>query len=496
MSRSRKIINTLSGVVGIVFILCLAIFLKALLGINVLPTKYVALVLGAVGVIALILLLLLFIPKVNKVVKIITCIFALIFTGASIFGILKINDTTNFFKNIAADNFEIENYYVLVLKDSKYSAIEDIQDKKMGTFPSQIDSFANATSKLNEVVDVDAVEYDDLFKMALSLLEGKVEAILISDAHKQAIEEEYDYFSDKVKELYKIELKTELEEIVKDASVTKEPFTLYISGIDTYGPIATKSRSDVNIIMTINPKTNEIVLTSIPRDYYVQLHGTKGNKDKLTHAGVYGINMSVQTIEDLLDVEINYYARVNFNTLIDVVDIVGGLSIDSDAAFTPWTNPNCPITKGVNILDGKCTLAFARERHAYASGDRHRGQNQQQVITKLIDKLTSSKTVVRKYSEILDSLDGSFQTNIPTTDIYALIKMQLADMPKWNVNSISLDGKGSMSYTYTYPKQKLYVMVPTQSTVDKARKIISGIVAGSTYKDLTTQTTTSTTTTN
>jgi len=323
-----------------------------------------------------------------------------------------------------------------------------------------------------------------LFKMATDLMNGKVDSLLISDAHKLAIEEAYENFSSKTRILDTIEVKTELDNIVKDTTVTEKPFSIYISGIDTYGPIATRSRSDVNIIMTINPVTHEIVLTSIPRDYYVQLHGTTGLKDKLTHAGVYGINKSIQTIEDLLDMDINYYIRVNFNTLISVVDVIGGITVESDIDFKAYTNPKCIFKKGLNNIDGKCALAFSRERYAYTTGDRHRGQNQQQVITKIIDKLSSSKTLISKYSDILKTLEGSFQTNMETEKIYSLIKLQLDDMPKWNVNSISLDGKGSMTYTHSYPKQKLYVMVPNESTISKAKKTIDGIVEGKTFNEI------------
>ncbi len=482
----KKIVNIISILVAMILLISTVTLAVNVFKMNIIPDKYI-LYIGIAGFLILLLVVFMIIPKVNWIVKMVLWIFSFIIIGASIFGILKIQETVKFFDNISASEYEVERYYVLVLKDSDYKKIEDIKNKSVGVYPNVSESYQRAISFFDEKVKTEQAEYDDLLKLATDLLNKKVDALLISDAHKVAIDEAYDSFSSKVRILETIEVKTELDNIVKDTQVTEKPFSIYISGIDTYGPIATKSRSDVNIIMTVNPTTHEIVLTSIPRDYYVQLHGTTGLKDKLTHAGVYGINMSIQTIEDLLDTDINYYVRVNFNTLIDVVDVIGGITIDSDTTFTPWTDPTCPIQKGINTLNGKCALAFARERHAYATGDRHRGQNQQQVITKIIEKLSSSKTLISKYSEILESLEGSFQTNMETDKIYSLIKMQLDDMPKWTVNSISLDGSGSMTYTHSYPKQKLYVMVPNEKTITNAKTVIDGITSGKKYSEIVTQ---------
>lgn len=479
----KKVMNIIGILVALILAISVVTLFVNVLKINIIPSKYMMGII-IVGIILFIFCILLIIPKVHWIIKMILSIISILVVIGCIFGVLKLRETVSFFENIEASQYEVEQYYVIVLKDSSYQKIDDIKDKMVGVYPTSLETYERAISFFDEKVSTSKKEYDDLLKMATDLLNNKVDALLISDAHKIAIEEAYDTFLNKIRILDTIEVKTELDNLVKDTTVTEKPFSVYISGIDTYGPISTRSRSDVNIIMTINPVTHEIVLTSTPRDYYVQLHGTTGLKDKLTHAGVYGINMSIQTLEDLLDMDINYYVRVNFNTLIDVVDVIGGITIDSDQSFTAYTNRNCSFQKGMNALNGTCALAFARERYAYATGDRHRGQNQQQVITKIIDKLTSSKTLISKYSEILKSLEGSFQTNMETEKIYSLIKMQLDDMPKWNVNSISLDGSGSMTYTHSYPKQKLYVMVPNQNTITRAKKVIDGIVEGKTYQEI------------
>ena len=291
----------------------------------------------------------------------------------------------------------------------------------------------------------------------------------MSASYKDIISEMIENFDNSIKIIYTIELKSESDIETTDKNVTKEPFSIYISGIDIYGDISSVSRSDVNMIATVNPVTHTILLTSIPRDYYVQLHGTTGSKDKLTHAGLYGINMSIETIEDLLDEEIDYYVRVNFTTLINLVDAIGGIDIYSDTAFRAWTDHSCYFKVGDMHLDGKCALAYARERHAYEGGDRHRVQNQQDVISAILTKALSSRTLITKYTNILESMGNSFQTNIPSEKIYELINEQLDTMPNWTFDKYSLNGYDDLNVTYTFGSQLLYVMRPDESTIIEAR---------------------------
>ena len=212
---------------------------------------------------------------------------------------------------------------------------------------------------------------------------------------------------------YKVVVK---DKSTKKLTITKEdtskdPYIIYISGTDSRTTVKAVSRSDDNIIAVVRPKDHKILLIHIPRDYYVQLSGTTGIKDKLTHAGVYGINKSINTIEDLLDIKINEYIKVSFATVIKSVDLLDGIDIYSEKAFIPWTNRNCYIKQGVQHVDGTCALAFARERKTYERGDRHRGENQEQVLSKIIEKMTNPKYLV-KYNDILTQTESSFETNI------------------------------------------------------------------------------------
>lgn len=282
-------------------------------------------------------------------------------------------------------------------------------------------------------------------------------------------------FSDKTKVIYKFSIVVKTSDISKDLDVTKKPFNIYISGIDTYGSISSVSRSDVNMVVTVNPKTKQILLTSIPRDYYVPLHGKSGYNDKLTHAGLYGVDMSIKTIEDLMDIEINYYVKVNFTSVINIVDAIGGVDVYSDYDFTSLDGYK--YSKGYNSVDGKEALSFARERKSFQAGDRQRVKDQQALLEAMFRKCTST-SIITKYNSLLDSVSGSFVTNMPTDRLKALIRMQVAKKYKWTITANSLDGANSSNYTYSYSSQKLYVMEPIEDSVNYAHKLIKSVEEG------------------
>ena len=335
-----------------------------------------------------------------------------------------------------------------------------------------------AKIKIRKDVSYKDKKYSSVDEFTTSIENGAVAGIVVEDSYYQMLKEEYTNLSDtRVIKQYKVIVKKDNAKKQKVKETTKESFIVYISGIDTYGNISSVSRSDVNILAVVNPKTSQILLVSIPRDYYVQLHGTTGVRDKLTHAGIYGIDTSIDTINDLLDTKIDYFVRLNFSTLTKSIDLLDGIDVYSDREFTPWTNKNITIQKGMNHMDGETALAFARERHAYESGDRHRGENQQEIITAMINKMTD-KNYITKYKDILTSLDGSFETSMRYEEMTNLFKMQINNNIKWNITSISLDGTGSMQSTYSMGDRKLYVMVPDDNTVNNAKENINKVLNG------------------
>ena len=249
------------------------------------------------------------------------------------------------------------------------------------------------------------------------------------------------------------------------ADVTK-PFVIYLSGIDTYGAVSKTSRSDVNIIMAVNPKTHKVLLVNTPRDYYVQLHGTTGVKDKLTHAGLYGVDTSVKTLEDLYGIGINYNVRINFTSLEKVVNEIGGVDVVSEYDFS---SGGTHFAAGKNHLNGKQALAFSRERYSFEGGDRTRGQNQMKVITAIIQKMSEPAMALRA-GGVLNAVSDVTETNMPSKDLNALIRGQLDSMARWSVTSTSVDGNGASQPTYSMGAQLLYVMVPDETSLQSAKR--------------------------
>lgn len=475
-AKKKKNVNIISTIIGIIYNILLIIFLGLIIYMDVLPTKYFSLVFGVIIFIAFVLNLILFIPKVKTKLKIPANVFAVLFSIVFALGINYLYNTVDFLGRITSSGYQVENYYVVVLDNETFFKLDDLKSYKIGILTSESDTYKKARQELEKKVKTKNIDYNDNIKLANDLLNENVDAIFISEAYKVNLDEEVDNFKNSTKIIETISIKTKTEDISKEVKVTEEPFNIFISGIDTYGSISSVSRSDVNMIVTVNPNTHEILLTSIPRDYYVQLNGTTGLKDKLTHAGIYGVDKSIKTLEDLFGIKINYYVKVNFTTLIDVVDVIGGIDINSDKSFIAYTDNSVRIKLGNNHLNGKQALAFARERYAYKEGDRHRVQNQQAVITAIMNKVLSSKTIISKYNSLLNTLDGSFQTNMNMNNITSLVKKQIDTMPKWNITSQSVNGTDSSNYTYSYPNQKLYVMVPDMTTVETAKIKINEVI--------------------
>ena len=263
--------------------------------------------------------------------------------------------------------------------------------------------------------------------------------------------------------------------------ITKEPFVLYLSGVDNRGELTEKARSDVNILAVVNPTTKRVALINTPRDYYVDLAGTD-SKDKLTHAGLYGVETSMATLGNLYGIQVDHYIRIDFSGFISIIDAVGGVDVYSDQAFTSVGSPGYydPTTfaEGWNHLDGKSALAFARERHAFASGDIQRGINQMKVIDAMANKL-KSPTVLMSFSKLMDAVSNCFVTSLSQEQISALVRMQLGDLANWDIQSYSVTGSsGKSSQCYSAKGQSLYVMKPDESSVAQAKELIASVLGG------------------
>ena len=455
-------------IVSIIFMIVLGYFIYSA---NVLPLKYFL----AIVIVFVVFLSIHGVFILNKKTRIwlliVLNIIAFAFMSVEAFAIIKINETITFLRENLGAHFETNIYNIVVNKESSYNSIEDIKDKTIKTV-HDIEDMSEVERKLQEKVSMNVEYEENVVDLLLDVATDKELIILVNSGNYDAMIQNDEDYEGKVKVLDTISIVTEVEVDESGLDVTKDPFVVYLSGIDTRSnSLPARSLSDVNIIMAVNPKTKNILMIHVPRDYYVQLHGTTGYKDKLTHSGTLGgIEMSMATIEDLFEIEIPYYARVNFNAVVNLVDAIGGINIYSDVnySFTCWTDHSCKFNPGLNYVGGKCALAFARERHAYDTGDRHRGENQEQVIELVIDKATSSSTIINNYSNILTALDGTFETNLTMDDITNLVKMQIDNMSPWHIESYNVDGTGAHLPTYSYPNQNLYVMNPNMETVTEA----------------------------
>ena len=485
--KFRASVNIISLIIGILFLLSMATMFGLVTYLNILPVKFFIPFTILTALFTLLVSFMLFNFKIKKGIKIFFSILGILVVAVSAVVLNYAIHTFDFLKDISNADLKItEKYYVMVKADSPYNKLEDIATFTVGTFNENTNIYQEAIKQLTEKVEVTLVECDSSIQNVDNLLSGESTAILLSNIHKEQYQEENKGFSDQVKILETIEVETDHKEneVVTIKPVSEDVMTIYISGIDTYGGINLRSRSDVNMLVTVNKKNHEILLTSIPRDYYVQLHDTYGYKDKLTHAGIYGVNMSVQTIQDFMGIDINYYVRVNFSTLEAVVNSIGGVDVYSDITFRPLHHKAVVIKQGMNHMDGKTALAFARERYAYQDGDRHRVRNQQEVLKAIISKATSDVSILTRYTTLLNNVSGYFQTNVDMNEVAKIVKIQLDEMPSWTIKQYSLDGTGSKQPTHSMGATPLYVMIPNQDTVNTGSRYINGMTKGKTFKEL------------
>ena len=412
----------------------------------------------------------------KKILKIVGIILGVALVIALIYGIRVWLAYNGFLDKVTGNDPETKEYSVIVLSTSNTNEIHELNHKNIGYLKTD-PTAGNAEQQLQTVVKHESSFYDDLDTIA-GVLTGKIsDAIVIDSDWKQALEDESKDSMKNARVIYTFEIKLDAEQVdTSNKDVTKEPFVILLSGTDSRAGVKATARSDVNIVAVVNPKDAKILLVSIPRDTYVQLHNTTGLKDKLTHAGVYGINMSKQTIEDFLGIKIDNTVKVSFDTVVKVVDQLDGITIDSDKEMNlkaEGKDKTCHYTVGKQQVDGDCALRFARERKSYTTGDRHRGENQQQVITAIIDKLAHSKGYVLKLPTILDIAADSFETSLSKNELSSLVRMQLIDNPAWKVESIAIDGTGSMQPTYSMGANlPLYVMIPSENTINNAQNKI------------------------
>ena len=457
--------------IAIISIIIFIVFGIMLYVLDMIPFKYLIIFYIVFGLLYLYLFITSFPKKIKNKFKISSCVFLILFGTIFGVGIKYLNDTMDFVGVISKDLFQKEVYYVMTLENSKYKDIKDLDGKSIGIYSSK--NSTKASNELNKKIKNISKEYKNVVELFEDLQDNKIDAVLINESTKNLLDTDLADMKLKLKEIYKVYVSIEKTDIVKVVDITKKPFNIYVAGGDAYGSIDNVTNTDVNMIITVDPVNRKVLLTSIPRDYYVNLPSFGDDAyDKLTHAGYYGIEESAKAIENLLDIDINYYVKVNFSTIEGVIDAIGGVDVYVDKGFTASDGSYTFVT-GYNHMNGKKALRFARERKSFSNGDVQRVKNQQKVLTAIINKVTSSTTLVTNFSQILDSVGNSFSTNMETKSINRFIKMQLNNMQGWNIESQNLIGTDLYTKnTYTYPNLELYVMKQDEESVGAAKEKI------------------------
>lgn len=488
MSRRRRRNDWIPGAVITIIVIMLSVVFMGLLAMTkMIPTIYMLIIGIVLAVIAAIIWLLVWHTRyTGRFIG--GTVLAVIMIAILAFGGFYINKTRSAISNISGETTEVTQMAVYVKSDDAADSVEATAGYTYGILSSlDRENTDGAVAHLNSQfgTEVQTKEYAGLTELADGILNGEVNAMLLNSGYLSVYEDMDGYtdFSTKIKEVGTVEVESTIQSAEESTPV--EPittanggkvYTIYLSGIDTRGEMTAKSRSDVNIIATVNTDTHEILLVSTPRDYFVPLSISGGAPDKLTHAGIYGIDVCMDTLGMLYDIDINYYFRINFGGFVKVIDALGGITVNSDYDFDSKNILGYHFNKGENYLNGEQALIFARERYAFQEGDRQRGKNQMEVIRGVVKKALSPE-ILTSYSSILSSLDGCFGTNITYEEIAQVLQQQLTNGGDWTIVSYSVNGTGATEKPYSM-SQKAYVMVPDYNTVDKAKSLMEKVRNG------------------
>lgn len=474
--KKKKNRHTFGKILSIIQAILSLVVLGILFVLNVLPETYLILIALVLVILWVFSFFSQFTRKSHIPGKVESVLVSLILIVGSYYLLI----TQNMLSQITDIGYTVDNFVVLVLKDDSAQSLQDAAGYTFGvqkTYNSEkldkaVKDFGDKAGQ-----QLNTVSYDSLQTQIQALYDGDVGAIIYNEGFKDSVSEIFPNFETDTRQIDNVEIKSEVEteEATTDVEVTEEPFSVYISGNDSYGSVDVQGRSDVNIILFVNPKTKQILQVTTPRDYYVEFpNKTEGQKDKLTHSGIYGIQCSMDTMESIYGREIDYYARVNFTSLIKMVDALGGIDVNADYAFNTFDGKS--FVQGINHLNGEDALSFSRERKSLPNGDFDRGRHQQLVLEAMIQK-AMSPAILTSYAGIMSSLQDSFVTSMPSSDITSLVKLMLKDGSGWNMVKASASGTGATDYCYSLGFAAS-VVVPDEASVQQIKTQIEALYNG------------------
>lgn len=493
MKEQNKVLRGIGIVLSILLVVASFYLLYQLIKINVLPTKLLFLITIIFVLLDAIFALLLCYYTRAFVSKIICVVITLVLIFGSCLGGYYISKTGSLLTNITNVTKHAKNTVSVVVKQSSdiknKSQLNGLSVGTLRTIGTQGSSKA-LTELSKDGIVMNQSEYDSLSAMLEAFYNGEVDAIIINESSRSQIldMESYADFDNNTRVVYQTSYKVENTDKANAVSdITSKPFNVLISGSDTRGGFDENGRSDVIMVATINPKTSTILLTSVPRDFYVTTACDaadgcmQGALDKITHTGIHGTNTTKRTVEQLLGIEINYTFKVGFDTVTDLVDALGGVDVYVEPGYAVTTS-TFSVHEGVNHLDGQHALAYARERYSYTEGDRQRTKNQQQVLMGIVNEATKP-SVITKYASIMDAMANTFSTTMSNEEISDLIKYQINNNPKWKMEQYMVDGTGD-TLMCAELGDAASVMVPNQSTVKMAKDKINAVLAGKSADDV------------
>ena len=503
--KNRRFGGPAGKILTLLLILAAAGVIYVVHDTNMIPTKY--LILGGVAAAILIGLVGYLTWNFNHRGRFVIGLF-LWFAILMVFAVaaMYVTRTHTTISDIATPDVEVSEMGLFVAQTSTATSAAETAGSTVGILR---DLDRNNTDAAIEKFSEDmgstptTVEYDGLTELVDSLTSGETGAIIMNTAYLDVVRDldGYAALDSMIRQVETKSVETELQPAVTQPTVAyggssegvvstdsteggsqpavaenvnKDVIVVYISGIDNRGGIVAKSRSDVNIVAVANMKTKQMLLINTPRDFFVPLSISNGAPDKLTHAGIYGINCSMDTLSMLYNVSIPYYIKVNFQGFIDIINALGGIDVYSDYEFDSKNELGWHYTQGMNHMDGEAALTYARERFSFADGDRQRGKNQMAVIEGIMAKASSTE-LLTNYTAIMKSLEGSFETNISYDEIARILQKQLDEPGAWNMVTYSVNGTGGTEKPYSL-STPAYVMIPDQSTVDTATALIQDVI--------------------
>lgn len=494
--KENKVYKVIAILLSIVMIVLMAFFTYQLIKMDILPQNLFIPVILIFVLISLILILWINLMAHGVVSKVFAMIFVLLYTVSMGIGNFYVYKTDGFMQKVTDHKIgDVKSTVsIIVMDDSNIRNLSSLKGKKVGRL-NNVDKVG--TNKLLKSVNkkkgsnyFKTKKFDGALSEVEALYNGEIDAMILNESYRGNVTsvEEYEHFSTETRVVYSTSYyTTKKNDSLVVSDITKNPFTILISGNDTTGDVSELSRSDVNMLVTINPKTSTILLTSMSRDTYVETvcdadgdtACPEGQMDKITHTGIYGLNTTRQTVEKFYDLKVNYSFRVNFTSVIDVVDALDGIDLnveEGEQCDLFWANMKPGLPVGLHHVDGETALAFARERKAYVDGDYQRVRNQQKVMQAIINRAISSSALVN-YTSFINSLESAFETNMTYDEITDLIKYELQAKPDWKFETYQISGLGDELMCASLG-QAASVQVPDLNTVRIAREKIEAVMNG------------------